>query len=137
MTLADPTITNEEFLAQFECQTLDPVHFNHVGHIRIACIYLNKYEVKKANKKVCDAIKLYAESLGATNKFNLTLTDAIVKIMANRMKGSADNTWEVFIENNQDIVCDAIGVLNQYFSKEVLFSEQARTSLVNPDIKPI
>jgi hypothetical protein len=45
--------------------------------------------------------------------------------------------WELFLLENQDLVNDAISVLDQHFSKGLLFSEQARTTLVQPDKKPL
>lgn len=137
MTTQATVLTNDEFVKQFESQTLNPVYFDHQGHIRIACIYLNMYDFDTANNKTCCGIKAYAESLGATDKFNLTITDAIVKIMAKRMKSASDNTWQVFIKNNPDIVHDTLGLLSQYFSKELMFSEQARKFLVKPDLKAL
>lgn len=135
MSITLSTLNNEQFVKQFENQTLDPIHFKHEGHIRIACIYLNTYEFAEANSKACNGIKSYAESLGAKNKFNLTVTDAVVKLMAGRMRGRDNNYWETFIENNQDIVQDTIGVLGQYYSKNILFSKDATVSVIAPDLK--
>lgn len=39
-------LSNREFLAQFKDKTLNPVHFKHVGHLRLAWIYLNHYDLE-------------------------------------------------------------------------------------------
>ena len=35
------SISHQQFLEQFENQTLDPNYFDHRGHIRLAWLYLN------------------------------------------------------------------------------------------------
>ena len=130
-------IDDNTFLTQFENQTLSPIHFRHIGHLRLAWLYLNRHDVETAIGLVCSGIQAYAESLGATTKFHLTITDAIVRIMAKRVDAMAKKEWDLFLDENRDLVEDALSVLSQYFSKDRLFSEEARTSLVQPDIKPL
>jgi hypothetical protein len=52
MTTQVAVLTNDEFVKQFENQTLNPVYFDHQGHIRIACIYLNMYDFDAADTNV-------------------------------------------------------------------------------------
>ena len=130
-------INDRVFLAQFENQTLDKAYFNHLGHLRLAWLYLNSHDVDTAVTLVCSGIQAYAESLGATKKFHLTITDSIVRIMANRIDSMKEKSWQLFLEGNTDLVEDSLSVLNQYFSKDKLLSEDARVSLISPDIKRI
>ena len=130
-------LSDELFLMQFENQTLSPVHFSHIGHLRLAWLYLNHYDVETAAQRTCTGIKRYAESLGAHTKFHLTITDSLVRIMAGRVNQSQATSWLAFLADNQDLVDDAIAVLLLYFSRDVLFSESARTTLAAPDIQPI
>ncbi|MEM7035021.1 MAG: hypothetical protein AAF629_36110 [Chloroflexota bacterium] len=130
-------IDDHEFLAQFENQTLSPRHFNHVGHLRLAWLYLNHHDVETAVNLVSSGIQSYATSLGATTKFHRTITDAIVRIMAKRVDDMTEKEWDLFLAENSDLVDDALSVVYQYFSKELLFSEKARTSLVQPDIRSL
>jgi len=130
-------LDDKTFLTQFENRTLDPAHFSHLGHLRIAWLYLSHNNTDTAVKLVCAGIKSYAESLGENTKFNLTMTDAFVRIMAKRIDNMETQDWPSFLDNNRDLVEDAISVLLEYFSKDLLFSEVARTSLVKPDTKSI
>ncbi|MCO7223428.1 hypothetical protein [Pleionea sp. CnH1-48] len=136
MSTTIETLSEQSFLTQFENQTLDPVHFDHLGHLRLAWLYLNDYDLETATHKVCTGIKAYAESLGAHQKFHLTITHSLVQIMASRMSQTTDTNWTSFVEQNSDLVNDALSILMRHFSKEYLFSDQARTTLVTPDIKP-
>lgn len=89
MTKSDQ-ITDETFLQQFEKLTLDSKHFNHIGHIRLAWLYICQYGLESAMEKTFVGIPAYAGNLGASDKFHATITDAIVRIIAKRM--SAGNT---------------------------------------------
>lgn len=130
-------LTDSEFLSQFENQTLSPIYFKHIGHLRLTWLYLNSNDVETAVNLVSSGIQAYAESLGATTKFHRTITDAIVRIMAKRVDAMDEKAWDLFLAENNDLVDDALSVLYQYFSKDRLFSEEARRSLIQPDIKPL
>ena len=128
-------IDDQTFIREFENQTLNPEYFDHRGHLRIAWLYLSRYSLNEANQRVCRGIKTYAESLGATDKFNLTITGALVKIMAQRMeKGQG---WEDFIHSNSDLVENALAVLGSYYSDEVLFSEEAKRCVLEADVREL
>jgi len=133
--LGDSELSDSEFISQFEDLSLDPKRFNHLGHLRIAWLYLGLYELSEANERVCSGIKSYAESLGAKDKFNLTITNSLVKIMAKRFVQK--QSWKDFLSNNSDLVNDALDVLSGYFSEALLFSDKAKTSLIDPDRKDI
>jgi len=131
----NPVLDDKTFLQQFENQTLDPVHFSHLGHLRLAWLYLYHNDLDVALEKVCLGIKAYAESLGADTKFHLTMTDAFVRIMAKRIDAMEKKSWQDFLESNGDLLKNSRAVLLEYFSEGLLFSEEARTSLLQPDIR--
>jgi len=130
-------LSHVQFLQQFENQRLDPIHFDHLGHIRVAWIYLIRYEYLVAVDKVCTGIKAYANSIGAKDKFNTTITIAIMQIMSKRLNDVSDKSWQNFCAKNLDILEDALSLLLQHYSKEKLFSNTAKLNVIQPDIKPI
>ncbi len=130
-------LTDQEFLLQFEQLTLDPSHFNHIGHIRLAWLYLTQDTLETAREKIIGGIQAYASSLGATDKFHATITHALVQIIAVRMSVVSDLSWETFLAQNSDLVDDAWQVLSTYYSTEMLQSEEARLQSLSPDIKPL
>ena len=130
-------LDDREFLAQFENKSLDPSYFNHIGHLRLAWLFLSNDDVDSAIQRISSGIQAYAESLGATTKFHATITDSIARIMASRMEAMPQENWVLFLEHNSDLVYDALSLLYQQFSKDMLFSEESRISLVQPDIKPL
>lgn len=129
------TLSDKQFIEQFEQLTLAPEHFDHLGHIRLAWLYLQQFELEQAVLKVCHGIKAYAKSLGATQKFHWTITDGLVRIMACRM--DTGESWPQFLQNNPDLRENAFEVLLQYYSKETLDSDEARQSVMQPDLTPI
>lgn len=135
MKLPD-SISDQAFIEQFENQTLPPELFNHHGHLRLAWLYLQRYPLQQAIEKVTTGISAYASSLGAKDKFQHTLTEAIVRIMALRKAQSHADTLESYLADNYDLV-DSIGsVVGTYYSQELLNSEQARSGFMSPDLAP-
>jgi hypothetical protein len=82
------TINYSDFLKTFENKELDPSSFDRLGHLRLAWLYLNNCKIEAAIDKVANGISDYATSLGATDKFQYTLTEAIVRGMANRLESN-------------------------------------------------
>lgn len=128
-------ISDTEFIKQFESHSLDPKHFNHLGHLRIAWLYLNKATLEKAIYKVISGVSSYACSLGAADKFRHTLTEATVRIMALRMQKHSN--FLEFLASNNDLVEELSSVLAQHYSHELLYSDKAKVEFVMPDLKPL
>ena len=137
MSTSLPPLNDQVFLQQFEQLELDPQYFNHLGHLRLAWIYLGRFPLDTAIERTCTGIKAYAESLGAHDKFNHTITDAIVRIIDKRRQRMTNPDWPEFLNKNPDIVEDALAVLDQYYSRDILFGERARHGLVQPDRQAI
>ncbi len=130
-------ISDNTFLTEFENLTLDPLYFNHLGHLRLAWLYLTSNGVETAVNKVCSGIQRYAQHLGATQKFHVTITDAMVRIMAKRMAFKAAENWQTFLQQNVDLVEDAQALLHQHYSVDILINDRSRLMLIQPDLKPI
>lgn len=134
---SNAALSDTDFLKQFHDKTLDPVHFNHAGHLRLAWLTLDNNDTEAAIQIICSGIKAYAESLGANDKFNHTMTDAIIRIITKRRNAMPVKSWRAFKDENQDLFLNAKSVLNQHYSDELLQSERAKNSLIHPDILPI
>ena len=135
MCTALKTLPDKQFQKQFEDHSLNPKHFNHIGHLRIAWIYLRQSDLELASKRTCSGIQSYATSLGASDKFHATITESILKIMAKRISKSRFTDFPSFLAQNPDLVKDALSVLYQFYSEKRLFSAQAKKEFVRPDIK--
>ena len=131
------TLSDQAFLHQFEACELEPEHFNHKGHLRLAWLYLNRHALPQAIERTTSGIEKYAISLGAKDKFHYTLTEATVRLMAKRCETQNSSSFDTFVSNNADLVEDLPRLLFQHYSKEVLFADKAKRAFVAPDLAPI
>lgn len=127
------SLSDEDLLTQFEVKTLPPDELNHVSHLRIAWLYLKKFDLGTAIEKTGTGTREYAENLGVYDKYHQTVTEAIVRIMDNRMKKSQSGNFEAFLQGNDDLVSDLKSVIRHYYSEEILESNNARFNFVPPD----
>ncbi len=86
-------LSDQDFIHQFEQKTLPLKEFNHRSHLRLAWLYLHKYSLLPALKKITEGIEAFAVSLGANDKFHHTLTEAIVRIMHLRCQQDKAETF--------------------------------------------
>ncbi|MEJ2060472.1 MAG: hypothetical protein P8Y64_08295 [Gammaproteobacteria bacterium] len=128
---------DETYLARFQARDLGPEYFDHKGHLYMAWLHLNHYDLEEANTRVCEGIHDLADKFGAPEKFNHTLSEALMRIMAKRIHGDMSHNFEAFLAANPDLVTDARGVLARHFSEERLTSPEARAAWVEPDREPI
>lgn len=128
-------LDDDTYLAQFDARALGPEHFDHRGHLRMAWLHLARYDVKEAGRRVCEGIRELAAQFGAPEKYNRTLSEALVRIMARRMKHGED--FEAFLAANADLVSNCLGILAQHYSEERLHSTEAHTGWLEPDLSPL
>jgi len=124
-------LDDEDCLRLFDAVALEPEHFDHRGHLRVAWLNLKRHDTDEACRRVCAGIRALAMKFGAPEKFNHTLTEALVRIMATRLK--EDEDFDAFMQANPDLVRDCPEVLGHYYSEERLHSDAARKGWVAPD----
>jgi hypothetical protein len=129
------SLSDTQFLRQFEDLSLPPEEFGHRGHLRLAWLYLSKYPLEEAITRIATGISRYANGLGATGKFHHTLTEAIVRIMASRLEGTSYNNLDDYLSCNPDLVNDVAKVVRHYYSDQCLNSAEARQGFIAPDLR--
>ncbi len=132
MKLADDT-----YLERFAARDLAPEDFDHRGHLRMAWQHLIRYDVDEASRRVCHGIRELAAKFGEPQKFNHTLSEALMRIMAERMSRGRAMEFETFLSANTDLVDDCVGVLARHYSEGLLNSDSARAGWVEPDRLPL
>jgi hypothetical protein len=101
-----------EFLAAIESCTLPPSELNHRAHLRLA---------RLAGPRTPELIKRYAAAIGATGKYNETVTQFWMRAVQH---------------HGPDELLDKDLPL-KHWSRELLWSDQARAAWVDPDIRPL
>ncbi len=129
------TRDEEIFVQQFQNCSLPAEQFDHLGHIRLTFLMLQRYPQEIATEKVLTGIKAYAASLGAKDKFHKTLSWFMVQLIASRMTTQAGTNWADFTTNNPDIIYDNKALVLQYYQADRLHSDKARNSILYPDLK--
>lgn len=103
-----------DFLAAIENCTLPPSELNHRAHLRLALL---------AGERTPELIKRYAAAVGATGKYNETVTQfwmRAVRHHGGRLEELADKDLPL-----------------RHWSRELLWSEAARAQWVAPDLRPL
>lgn len=136
MTLP-PSLPDDAFLAAFLDSSLTPAHFNHLGHLRAAWLLLQRRPLEQAVADTCEGIARLAARLGAPDKYHRTLSEALVRLMAQGGAADPGRGWDDFLAANADLVRDARGVLAQYYRADTLDSAEARQRFLPPDRQPL
>jgi hypothetical protein len=131
------SLEDVEFVKAFQDCTLDPKLFDHEGHMRLAWLFLIEHPVEVAASRFCMGLQSYAASVGHSEKFHRTVTEALVRICARREGENPSKCWKEFMDKNFDLVNDCYGHLLLYYTEAVLNSERARLHWVAPDVKPL
>ena len=128
------TLSNEDFLAQFENCTLNPEIFSHEAHLRLAWLYLLKYNEAEACHKTVLHLKAYVKKLGFEEKFNYTLTVASVKAVHHFMKRSQSVSFADFIQEFPKLKYDFKALLATHYSIDIFNNSKAKNHWLEPDL---
>lgn len=129
-------LTNDEFEQQFmQCQ-LDAQDFTHLAHLRLAYLRIQRDGIEVAKRFIPIHLKVYCESVGAADKFNLTLTIAAIKAVHQFMKKSKADGFSNFIAEFPELRNNFKGLLACHYGFDILNSEKARTTFMDPDLIP-
>ncbi len=124
-----------DFLSAFQRCVLDPKQFRHPDHLRMAWIYLKTHTLLETLKLLPRALRRYAESLGATDKYHETLTWAFVFLIHERICASPDlDDWRDFLLRYPEL--EEKSLLSAYYLPQTLQSPIAKKIFVFPDALP-
>ena len=80
------------------------------------------------------AIRRYAAHHGHASKYHHTLTAAWMHLVAAHAVPHAAQTFDAFIERHGRLLDKRL--IERFYSREVLFSDCARKSWMEPDLRP-
>lgn len=127
-------MTEEEFYQQFVETSLDANIFHHSNHVKLAWIYLKKFDLPEALGNFSTALKRYAKAKGATTLYHETITFAFLVLINERMKSHTnEQNWEDFVKNNPDLFDWKNNILKRFYREETLKSKFAKKTFVFPD----
>ncbi len=129
-------LSNQQFLHQIETVTINPELFTHEAHIRMAWLYLNEFNQEKALQHISVAIKGIDAKYAGGMKYHHTITMVFANTMATLMRDKAHKSWQEFATANAGLGISK-KFLSNYYSDELLYSDEAKAQFVSPDKKPL
>lgn len=123
-------MNDHDFLQAFQSATL--AQFPHRDHIRVAWLYLSRDGWDEGYRQIQAGLKHFAVSAGVPDKYHETITRFWAKLVWYGINQFPVDSVEEFVEAFP-IVLDKHAMMRHY-SKDVLFSQDARQTWVEPDL---
>jgi len=129
--------SDRRFLALFESCELDPAAFDHRAHLRLAYACLAGGGTDDAHARVRRGLLRFLDAHGIDPaKYHETLTRAWILAVRHFMaRTDGAQSADAFLERNPELLDSRI--MLTHYSREALFSEDARSRFVRPDLDPI
>nr|WP_297788004.1 hypothetical protein [uncultured Allomuricauda sp.] len=125
-----------DFIHAFETGKFPPEQFNHKAHIKLAWVYLDRFDEETAISKTCVAIKNFDQLHGDGTKFHTTLTIAAVKVVHHFRQKSKATTFDGFVAEHPRLITSFKELLSQHYRKNALADPKAKTAYLEPDLLP-
>ena len=116
----------------FERGEIDPDAFDHEAHVYVAWLYLERFPLPAALEKFDAALRRLTVKLGIPGKYHATITWFFLLLIGERCGADPGADWHRFRRRNADLFEDG-GMLERYYSRQMLASDRARRSFVLPD----
>jgi hypothetical protein len=128
--------SDEDFLRAFEDLSFPADLFHHREHIRVAWLYLKSSDASRAAERMSEGIRRFANHQGATQKYHHTLTLAWMRLVAAALVETPEGyKFDQFLAAHPDLADK--NVLAKYYSNELMQTNAARESWVEPDLQPL
>ena len=125
------------FRTQIESFTFPPADFTHRAHLRLAYVYLTEYTTEQAYAFMRDTLRTFLTHHGVDlSKYHETITRAWILAVRHFMEATSDaQSADGFIEQHPEMLDS--NIMLTHYSAEVLFSDEARATFVEPNLEPI
>ncbi|MDJ1494671.1 hypothetical protein QNI19_17120 [Cytophagaceae bacterium DM2B3-1] len=130
-----------ELIYGFESGTLPKEKWTHEAHLLMALWYLWSYSSDEAIPRICEGIQKYNIASGGQNTdtsgYHETLTLFWISVVAKFLEKHILETSIEALANQLVEEKYPTSLPLNYYSREQVFSVQARKEWVEPDIKPL
>jgi hypothetical protein len=129
-------MTDVELTRALERGEIASESFHHVSHLHVAWVYLaESLSVQQAATKMRDTLRRFAAAAGKPQKYHETITLFWVYLLSCAYAASRGGSLEDIVHANPQLLEKKFPLA--YYSSGRLFSDEARTSWVEPDLKPL
>jgi hypothetical protein len=131
------TTADSDFSRQFDAGEVPPKDFNHRAHLRLAYIHLASHGPALAVRTFSNSLlNLLRRNDIDPAKFHETLTQSWLLAVWHFMQRAGDTASSEDFLRRSSALHDPKVMLTHY-SRELLFSDDARVRFVAPDLEPI
>ena len=129
-------MTDVELTRALERGEIANENFHHVSHLHVAWVYLSESpSVDEAAEKMRATLRRFAASAGLLEKYHETITQFWMHVLALARAAASGKSLREIVHANPRML--EKNFLLDYYSSRRLFSEKARISWVEPDLKPL
>ncbi|MDQ1556971.1 MAG: hypothetical protein QOD32_31 [Pyrinomonadaceae bacterium] len=127
----------EELVERFESCTVPTAEFDHGAHLAVALWYLSALPYAAATERMRDGLHRYTTHNNAQSHYNETLTLFWLKLVRHFL-AHADADRSLAERANELIATYHSSQLAfEYYSRALVQTPEAKTSWVEPDLKPL
>ena len=126
----------ERLVSDFETCRTGKDDFHHAQHLVVAMVYLESLSLEEAVKKLRESLLTFLDHHSIDKqKYNETLTVFWLEMVALELRRLPGNSALVDKCNSVIEVLSDPKLASEYYSDEVLWSDEARKTFVSPDLK--
>ena len=134
--LGSASVSEAELAGGMERCTWPNANFHHADHVRLAWHYLRTYGVAGATERMQSTIARFAASLGHPEKYHDTVTLAWMRLVAAAIACTPElDDFAAFLAGHAWLLNR--DCLLAFYSRDLLFGDQARARWVEPDLLPL
>lgn len=129
-------MTDVELTRALERGEIPKERFHHASHLHVAWVYLTESSsTGEAANKMRDTLRRFAAAAGKPEKYHETITLFWVHLLAREQAVSRVKRLEEVVYANPQLLEKNFPLA--YYSAERLFSDEARASWIEPDLKAL
>jgi hypothetical protein len=129
-------MTDVELTRALERGDIANMDLHHASHLHVAWVYLaESSSVQQAADKMRNTLRRFAAAAGKPAKYHETITLFWVHILSGVRGASGEERLEEIVHANPQLLEKNFPLA--YYSPKRLFSDEARISWVEPDLKPL
>jgi hypothetical protein len=129
-------MTDVELTRALERGEIPAENFHHAVHLHVAWVYLaESSSAQEAGDKMRETLRRFAAAVGKPEKYHETITLFWVHLLSRAYAVGCSGGLEEIVHANPELLEKNFPLA--YYSAKRLFSDEARSSWMEPDLKPV
>jgi hypothetical protein len=124
---------DDVFLERFSQGALNA--FAHVDHVKVVYLYTRRAGPEAAIDLIREGLRALTRQLGVPEKYHETVTVAWARLVGQQAAATPGSDFAAFIHDHPRFLRKDL--LEDYYTRGVLFGPEARTRFSEPDLRPL